>query len=126
METQQIMEILAKLNAKMDANQTEMKADRKAHQARTDAKHKEMMAMLYAHHERMMACLGKTEANTEKTEPDPGVMQSVEEHQEIPEGDAAVMPVGELKKGRRVCNLVAECRQKRKESTRGYRGSRRK
>jgi hypothetical protein len=34
METQQILEILAKLNAKMDANQAEMKTDRKANQAR--------------------------------------------------------------------------------------------
>jgi hypothetical protein len=31
-----------------------------------------------------MAGLGKTEADTEKTEPDPGLMQSTEEHQEIP------------------------------------------
>jgi hypothetical protein len=42
----------------------------------------------------MMACLGKMEAGTEKTEPDPGMMQSTEWHQEIPKGEAAVIPVG--------------------------------
>jgi hypothetical protein len=40
-----------------------------------------MMVMVDAYHERMMACLGKMEADTEKTEPDPGMMQSTEEHQ---------------------------------------------
>jgi hypothetical protein len=115
---QQIMEILAKLNAKMDANQAEMKVDRKAHQARMDAKHKEMMAMLAAHHIRMMACLGKREADTEMAEPDPGMMQSTEEHQEIPKGEAAVMPVGEPRKRRRVRNLAAVRRQKQKERIR--------
>jgi hypothetical protein len=74
----------------------------------------------------MMACLGKTEAVTEKTNPDPGMMQSTEEHQEIPKGEAAVMPVREPRKRRTVWNLAAERRQKRKESTRGNRGSRRK
>jgi hypothetical protein len=49
-----------------------------------------------------------------KTEPDPGKMQSVDEHQEIPEEDAAVMPVGGLKKRRRDWNLAAGRRQKPK------------
>jgi hypothetical protein len=60
-----------------------------------------------------------------ETEPDPGMMQFIEEHQEIPKEDAAVMPI-EPRKRRRVCNLAAERRQKRKERTRGYRGYRRK
>jgi hypothetical protein len=64
------------------------------------------------------ACNGATE-----NEPDPGMMQSTEEHQEIPKKDAAVMPVGEPRKRRRVCNLAAERLQKRKEWTRGYLGS---
>jgi hypothetical protein len=84
---QQIPEMLARMEVKMDANQSEMKADRKAY-------HEEMMAMVDAYHERMIASLGKTEADTEKTEPDPGTMQYIEEHQEIPKGEAAVMPVG--------------------------------
>jgi hypothetical protein len=41
-------------------------------------------------------------------------MQSIEEHQDIPKGEAAVMPVGEPRKRRKVCNLAAELRQKRK------------
>jgi hypothetical protein len=32
------------------------------------------------------ACQETTKANTEKTEPDPGMMQSIKEHQEIPKG----------------------------------------
>jgi hypothetical protein len=86
----------------------------------------EMMAMVDAYHERMMACLGKMEEDTEKTEPDPGMMQSTEKHQEIPKGEATVMPVGESRKRRRVRSLAAERRQKRKERTRGNHGSRRK
>jgi hypothetical protein len=112
MESQQIVELLLSVQAKMETN-------RKAY-------HEEMMAMVDAYHERMMAYLGKTEADTEKTEPDPGMMQSTEEHQEIPKGEAAVMQVGEPRKLRRVRSLAAERRQKRKERTRGNRGSRRK
>jgi hypothetical protein len=54
------------------------------------------------------------------------MMQSTEEHQEIPKEEAAAMPVGELRKRRRVCNLAAERHQKRKERTRENTGSRRK
>jgi hypothetical protein len=92
----------------MDVNIVEMKADRKAY------------------HEEMMACLGRTEADTEKTERDPGKMQFTEKHQEIPKREDAVMPVGEPRKRRRVCNLAVERRQKRKERTVGNRESRRK
>jgi hypothetical protein len=69
----------------------------------------------------MTACNGATE-----TEPDPGMMQSVEEHQKTPKEDAPVMPVGGPRKRRRVCNLSAERRQKRKDRTRGNGGYRRK
>jgi hypothetical protein len=44
------------------------------------------------------ACHGAT-----KTEPDPGMMQPIEEHQEVPKGEASVMPVGEPRKRRWVC-----------------------
>jgi hypothetical protein len=47
------------------------------------------------------------------------MMQSVEEHQEIPKGEAAVMPVGGLRKRRRVRKLASERRQKPKERTQG-------
>jgi hypothetical protein len=53
-----------------------------------------------------------------KTEPDPGMMQSAEEHQEFPKEDAAVMPVRGLKKRRRDRNLAAGRRQKPKKRIR--------
>jgi hypothetical protein len=61
-----------------------------------------------------------------ETKPDPGMMQSIEEHQEIPKGEATVMPVGEPRKWRSVRNLAVERHKKRKERTRGKSGSRRK
>jgi hypothetical protein len=112
MESQQIVKLLLSMQAKMDANQERMETNRQAN-------HEEMMAMLDANHERTMACPGKTEADTEKTEPDPGMMQSTEEHQEIPKGEAAMMPVGEPRKRRRVQSLAAERHQKWKERTWG-------
>jgi hypothetical protein len=51
---------------------------------------KKMLAMLDAHHKSLMASLGLTEANKEKTVQGPEMMQSVEEHQDIPTEDAAV------------------------------------
>jgi hypothetical protein len=53
-------------------------------------------------------------------------MQSIEKHQEIPKGEAAVMPVREPRKRRRVRNLAAERRQKRKERSRVNSGSKKK
>jgi hypothetical protein len=61
-----------------------------------------------------------------ETEPDPGMMRSTEEHQEIPKGGAVVMPVGEPRKRSRVRNLAVVRLQKQKERTRGNHGSRRK
>jgi hypothetical protein len=54
------------------------------------------------------------------------MLQSIEEHQEIPKGEAAGMPVGGPRKRLRVRYLAVVLRQKQKERTRGYRGSRRK
>jgi hypothetical protein len=64
----------------------------------------------------LRTCQSETAASQEatKTEPDPGMMQSVEEHQEIPKEDATVMPVGGLRKRRRDRNLAAGRRQKPK------------
>jgi hypothetical protein len=39
------------------------------------------------------------------------MMQSVEEHQEVPKEEAAMMPVGGLRKRRRDRNLAAGCSQ---------------
>jgi hypothetical protein len=68
------------------------------------------------------ACHKATETDTEKIEPDPGMIQSIE-YQEMPKGETAMMPVRGLKKRRRVRNLSAEHHQKLKERTRGYCGS---
>jgi hypothetical protein len=54
------------------------------------------------------------------------MIQSTEKHKEIPKEDAAVIPVGEPRKRRRVRNLAAERRQKMKERTREISESRRK
>jgi hypothetical protein len=59
-------------------------------------------------------------------EPNPGTMQSVEEHQENPKEDAAVMPVGGLRKRRRDPNLAAGHRQKPKGRIRSSCESRRR
>jgi hypothetical protein len=59
-----------------------------------------------------MACQEVMKANTEKTKPDPGMMQSVEEHQEVPKEKAAVMPVRGLRKRCRDRNLaVGHCQK---------------
>jgi hypothetical protein len=55
-----------------------------------------------------------------KIELDPEMMQSVEEHQEFPMGEAVVRPVRGLKKRLSVWKLAVERRQKLKERTRGY------
>jgi hypothetical protein len=69
----------------------------------------------------MTACNEATE-----TEPNQSMIQFIEEHQEIPKEDAAVISVRGPRKRRRVCSLAAERRQKMRERTRGNRGSRRK
>jgi hypothetical protein len=89
----------------MDANQAKLKANRKADQARMeankedmlaeisarmDASHKKTMFMLDAHHERIMASLRKMEATNFKA--DPEEMESVTQHQEVPNEEAAWGP----------------------------------
>jgi hypothetical protein len=71
-------------------------------------------------------CHKAREADTEKTEPDPGMMQSIEEHQEISKGDPKVMPVGGLRKRHRDRNLAMGLHQKPKERIWGYCGSRKR
>jgi hypothetical protein len=62
----------------------------------------------------LRTCRSETAPSQEATEtkPDLGTMQSVEEHQEIPKKEEAVMPVGGLRKRRRDRNLAWGCRQK--------------
>jgi hypothetical protein len=61
-----------------------------------------------------------------ETEPNPGMMQFIQEHQKIPKEGMAVMPVRGLRTRLRAYNLATECRQKMKERTQGYCESRRK
>jgi hypothetical protein len=64
----------------------------------------------------LKACRGETAASQEatETEPDPGTMQSKEEHQEFPKEEATVMPIGGLRKRRWDRNVAAGRRQKPK------------
>jgi hypothetical protein len=77
---------------------------------------------------RTMAILGAhregAKSDPEQTEPNPEMTQSVGEHQEVSKEEAAVMPVGQPRKRRGNRNLAAERRQKPKEMTLGYCGSR--
>jgi hypothetical protein len=73
----------------------------------------------------IMAMLN-TNPEAMKIEQDPGMMQSMDKHQEIPTQDATVMPVREPRKQRRVQNLAVESRRERKDRTQGIHGSRRK
>jgi hypothetical protein len=131
MEMQQMMELLL---ARMDANTrtlqeqmlAEMKAERKGDRELLLAIRQEMNANTKAFKEKTDALVANiknvrkettschAEMKATKTEPDPGMMQSVEEHQEIPIEDAAVMPVGGLRKRRRDRNLAAGRCQKPK------------
>jgi hypothetical protein len=121
--------LLGRLEAKIETNretdQEERKAEEKAYQE--DLK-KMMEEMLRANQDKMdtwliekqdgrketTACHEATKADAGRTEPEPGVMQPVEEHQEIPKEEAAVMPVRGLRKRRRDRNLATERRQKPK------------
>jgi hypothetical protein len=82
--------------------------------------------MFDAYEKRMMACLGQMKVHTKKTEQDPGMMPSVEEHQYTSTEEVAVMPVKGLRKRRRGRKLTAGRRGESKEVTRGNCGSRRK
>jgi hypothetical protein len=119
----------AEISARMDVNTKSSKAEMRSTVCafRSELKEtiqyemKAVMQPLRAELDETTSCKGATE-----TELDPGMMQSIEEHQEIPKGEAAVVPVGEPRKLLRVRNLAAERPQKRKERTRRYSGSSRK
>jgi hypothetical protein len=70
--------------------------------------------------------LDRWEANKEKTVPDPEMIQSMEEHQEVPKEDAIVKPAKGRKKWRRGQKSTAGQRGEPKELTRGNCGSQRK
>jgi protoporphyrinogen oxidase len=152
MEMQKIMEMLVEmkatadadmyeLNAKMEAIQkraeARMVADRKtdmyelsakmeaiqekaeARMAKFEGKMEETMELRMKH---LMMATWNTHTETKKIEQDPRMMQSVEEHQDIPTQDAVVMSVGERRKRHRVWKPAVERCQKRKDRTWGNHG----
>jgi hypothetical protein len=111
-------ELLTKMKEDRKADQEKMAADKEDFLARMDAIHEKRMAMLDDHQRRMMA--------TKKIEQNPKMMQSVEEHRDVPGEDVAVMPVKGLKKQRRGRKSTAGRRGEPKELNRGNCTSRRK
>jgi hypothetical protein len=108
-------EFLAEISTRMDANMTKMVAI----QSELEETIKHQMQQLLSYVDKSTRNLPEAT----KIEPDPEMMQFVEEHQEVPREEAANMPVKGLKKRYRVRNLAAERHQKLKERTRGYCGS---
>jgi hypothetical protein len=106
---------MAKLEEKMVAK---LEAEMAAIQAKTKAIHERMMAKLNTHQERPMAHPGTTQIDPVRR-----MMPSAEEHHEIPNREAAVMPVRGLKEQRMVCNLAAKHCQRKQEGTRETCGS---
>jgi hypothetical protein len=60
------------------------------------------------------ACHEATKADTEKAETNPGMMQSIGEHREVPKEEATIMPVRGLRKQHRDWNLAVWRHQKPK------------
>jgi hypothetical protein len=132
--------MLTEMNAKMDGKQEEMLArmpeDIKSGQAEMRSTIRTFGSELKETIQREIrtviqprrAELDETSTCREatETEPHPGMMQSIEEHQETPKENAVVMPVGEPRKRRRIWHLASKRRQKRKEGTRGNCKSKRK
>jgi hypothetical protein len=93
------------MNTKMDGNQAERRsticAMRSELRETIQPELKAVIQSVQSELDETTACQETTE-----TEPNPGMMQSIEEHQEIPKREAAVMPVGEPRKRCRVQNLA--------------------
>jgi hypothetical protein len=100
-------DLLTRMKEEIKCSYNEMKANQEELLARMDDYHEKRMAMLDAHQKRMIACLGQMEANTKKTEQDPGMMPSMKEHQDTPTEEVAVMPVKGLRKQHRGRKLTA-------------------
>jgi putative hemolysin len=63
-------------------------------------------------------CHEAAETDTEKIQPDPRMMKSIAEHQEVPKEDTTMMPVGRLKKRRRDKKLAMGRARSRREGSR--------
>jgi hypothetical protein len=98
-----------KKDAKMNAKQAEMLARLTAI---IDDRHERVIAKLDDWLRGMEACVGKLEANPEKSD-------AVVEHREVPKKQATVKPVRALKKRHRGGHLAVGRRQKVKKVTQG-------
>lgn len=134
-------DLLARMEAKMDSRQEEMKAQLGSLTSRINANREEMNTRMDATEEKidawiiemkdgrkkeMMACQGTKEACLDNKEPNLEDMQSRTKHRKVPKENATVKSSGALKKQHRDWNLVAECRGKPKEWTQGNCGSQNK
>jgi DNA repair exonuclease SbcCD ATPase subunit len=117
-------EMLAEISARMNANLKDLKEDIKSGQVQMRSTICAFRSQLKIIQHEMKAVIQPMRSELDETtackgakanKPDPGMMQSIGEHQEI--------PIGGPRKRRRVRNLAAERRQKWRERTRGYRGS---
>jgi uncharacterized protein YhaN len=110
-------EMLAEISARMNADLKDLKEDIKSSQAEMrsaicaiwselkETIQHEMKAVIppiWSELDETTACNEATE-----TEPDPRMMQSIEEHQENRKEDAAGTSVGGPRKRHRICNLAA-------------------
>jgi hypothetical protein len=111
--------------AEREADREQSKADREQWKAKMD----EMFAKMdrKASPEMMTATQAKTEGKLkELTEPTEEMMQSAEEHQQVPRDDAVVIPVRGRKRRHKGRKQAAERHGEPKELTRGDCGSRKK
>jgi hypothetical protein len=95
-----------------------MAADKEDFLARMVAIHEKRVTMLDDHQKRMMA--------TKITEQNPEMIQSIEEHQDVPIEDVAVIPVAKPRKRHRGRKSTAGRRGEPNKLNRGNHGSRRK
>jgi hypothetical protein len=141
MESQQIVELLLSMQARMekadadrqaeqelligimDANAKSMREDIKCGQAEMRSILDAWIANIKVARKKTTACQEVMGANPEKFEHDPGKMQSMEEHQEIPKEDTVVKPVKGREKRHRDRKPAAGRRGEPNELTRGDCGS---
>jgi hypothetical protein len=127
-------DLLTRMEILIDANRKKVEADKEGILARIKEEDRQanqellarMDAMFGAYEKSIMACLGQAEFRTKKIQQDTEMMQSAEEHQDVPSEDVIVRPVKGLKKRRRGQKSTAGRHREPKELTQGYYGSRRK
>jgi hypothetical protein len=108
-------ELLAKISARVDTNMTKMTAILSELEGTIKRQMQHFLSYVDERTQKLPDAM--------KIEQDPRMMQSVEEHQEVPREEVTVTPVRGLKKQCRVQKLAAECPQKLKERNWGCCGS---